>query len=176
MAKVPAPEPTLGKQKAKATTAPAPSKGGRPAYVATEKDRAMVQVMTAGGIEQLAIAGVLGISHVTLRKHFRHGIDTGMAEIAGKVVQSLITMALGQEETANRPAVAPNFNAAKWYTQARLGWSERVVVDDGKLADTPMRVIVELVGDAATPRIEQSAPRAGARLPDGIRKNVQLLG
>jgi hypothetical protein len=134
----------------------------------------MVKVMVAGGIEQLSIAGVLGISHVTLRKYFRREIATAAAEVGAQVVSSLITMAIGQKPAPGRPAVAPNFHAAKWYTQARMGWSEHIVVVDDKPADIPMRVIVELVGEAAPPRVEQPAPRAGSRLSDSAR--VQLVG
>jgi hypothetical protein len=155
---------------------------GRPVYEATDKDRLTVKVMVAGGIEQRAIAGVLGISGPTLRKHFRREIDTGAAEISAQVVSSLITMAIGRpgrratENVAAQPAVPANFNAAKWYSQARMGWTEHIIVDDGKPADTPMRVVVEFVGEAAAPRVDQSAPRTGSRLPDDIRKNVQLVG
>lgn len=171
-------------RKPPSTPQPAPpSRGrGKPLYVPTDKDRLTVRVMVAGGILHNAIADVLGISHVTLRKHFRREIDTASAEIGAQVVSSLITMAIGRPgrpETENapaQPAIPPNFNAAKWYSQARMGWTETIKVDDGKPADTPMRVIVELVGEAAAPRADQSAPRTGPRLPDDIRKNVHLVG
>lgn len=160
-----------------ATALPPPTrKRGQPPYVPTDKDRLTVKVMIAGGIEQAAIASVLGISTPTLRKHFRREIETAAAEIGAKVVASLINMAVGQSAAPGRAALPPNFNAAKWWTQARMGWSERIVVDDGKPSDQPMRVIVELVGDAAAPRTEQSAPRSGSRLSDDMRKNVQLVG
>lgn len=168
MARKPAPQPQA--------VAP-PTRGrGQPQYEPTDKDRLTVKVMVAGGIEQTAIAGVLGISPKTLRKHFRREIETGSAEIGAQVVASVITMAVGQKSAPGRAAMAPNFNAAKWYTQARMGWSEHIVVDEGKRSETPMRVIVELVGDAAAPRVDQSAPSTGSRLPDSIRKNVQLVG
>ena len=151
-------------------------KRGQPPYVPTDKDRLTVKVMVAGGIEQSAIAGVLGIALKTLRKHFRREIETSAAEVAAQVVASLITMAVGQKAAPGRSALPPNFNAAKYYTQARMGWSERIIVDDGKPADTPMRVVVEFVGEAGAPQVEQSAPRTGSRLSDDIRKNVQLVG
>lgn len=152
----------------------------RPEYVPTEKDRLTVKVMVAGEIKQAAIAGVLGISLKTLRKHYRREIDTGAAEIGAQVVSSVITMAIGRparratDKAPAQSAVQPNFNAAKWYTQARMGWTEHIVVDDGKPADTPMRVVVEFVGEAAPARVEQAAPRT--RLADDVRKNVQLVG
>jgi hypothetical protein len=179
----PSPKPRVAAPpKRKAGPAPPTRKRGKPPYEATDKDRLTVKVMVAGGIEQTAIAGVLGIAPKTLRKHFRREITTGSAEISAQVVSSLITMAIGRpgrhatENAAAQPAVPANFNAAKWYSQARMGWSERIIVDDGKPADTPMRVVVEFVGEAAAPRVDQSAPRTGSRLPDDIRKNVQLVG
>jgi hypothetical protein len=110
---------------------PAKRPAHRPPYEATDKDRLTVKVMVAGGIEQDAIAGVLGISSVTLRKYFRREIATGAAEIGAQVVASLITLAVGQKAAPGRPALAANVQAAKWYTQARMGWQERVVVVDG---------------------------------------------
>jgi hypothetical protein len=149
---------------------------GQPAYEATEKDRLTVKVMVAGGIEQAAIAGVLGIAPKTLRKHFRREIDTAAAESGAQVVASIITMAVGQKPAPGRAAIAPNFNAAKWFSQARMAWSEHIVVDAGKPSDTPMRVIVELVGEAAPSRVEPSSQGTGSRLPESIRKTVQLVG
>ena len=154
-------------------------KRGQPPYVPTDKDRLTVKVMVAGGIEQSAIAGVLGIALKTLRKHFRREIETSAAEVAAQVVASLITMAVGQKAAPGRSALPPNFNAAKYYTQARMGWSERIIVDDGKPADTPMRVVVEFVGEAPvsgqSPGVSGQT-RTGSRLSDDIRKNVQLVG
>lgn len=181
--KKPVPKPPARKAKAaKPAPEPAapPTSTGKPAhrppYVPTDKERLTVKVMVAGGIKQVAIAGVLGISGPTLRKHFRREINTAAAEIGAQVVHSLITMAVGQKAAPGRSALPPNFHAAKFYTQARMGWSEHITVDDGKPADTPMRVVVEFVGEAAAPRAEPSAPQSGSRLPDDIRKAVKLVG
>jgi hypothetical protein len=57
-----------------------------------------------------------------------------------------------------------------------MGWTERIVVDDGKPADTPMRVIVKLVGEAAPSRVEPSAPQTGSHLSDTTARVVQLVG
>ena len=191
--KTPVPKPPAHKAKAakpakrmsppKAVAAPppvaiappvTPGKRGQPPYVPTDKERLTVKVMVAGGIEQAGIASVIGVTQErprgidqkTLRKQFRHELEAGEPEMYGRVVAALFSMA----------TTGKNFNAAKWITQARMGWSERIVVDDGKPADTPMRVVVEFVGEAAAPQAEQSAPRSGSRLPDDIRKTVKLVG
>jgi hypothetical protein len=132
--------------------------------VPTDKDRDMVRVMVAGGILQTDIGKVLGISHVTLRKHFRREIDVGAAEIAGRMVQSLVTMALGTETEQ------PNFNAIKWYTQAKMGWSEKVVVEDNRPQNQPMKVQIELMGQPApvAVQVERPTPRVDPRLLDAV--------
>ena len=118
-----------------------------------------------GGIAQVDIARARGISAVTLRKHHRNEIDAGTT--------ALNTIVLIEHVKRIK---AGDFQAIKWWERSRMGWSERIVVDDGKQADTPMRVIVELVGEAAAPRGDQSAPRSGSHLSENLRETVQLGG
>jgi hypothetical protein len=112
------------------------------------------------------IAVAIGTSEPTLRKHYKRDILIGATEIDAQAVATLV----GAMRSGGKEAVV----AAKWWTQSRMGWSESLIVDGGKPADTPMRVIVELVGEVAAPHVEPSAPRFG--LSDTIRKNVQLVG
>jgi hypothetical protein len=122
-----------------------------------------VSAMVAGVIAQVDIARARGISAVTLRKHYRAELTNGMTALNTIVLIELV-----------KRIKAGEFPAMKWWTQSRMGWSERVVVDDGKPADTPMRIIVEFVDEAAPSRVKQSAPRSGSRLSDTAR--VQLVG
>lgn len=147
-------------------TVPAKRAAHRPEHVPTEKSRQTVEVMTAGGIDQVGICAVLGIKSLkSLRKHYRREIDTAIPKIHALVVGAHL-----------KKIQAGDFNAIKWWEQSRMGWTERIIVDDGKPADTPMRVQIEFVGEAGTPQVEQSAPRTGPRLSDEIRRNVQLVG
>lgn len=147
---------------------PAPRKNGRPPYEPNDKDRTMVRLLCAGGITQDRIAEAVGISEPTLRKHYKAELLIGKAQM-----DALAVATLGKAmQRGGKEAVA----AAKWWTQSRMGWSERGIVDDSKPADTPLRIIVELVGDAAPPRVEQSEPRTGSRLSGDVRKNLQLVG
>jgi hypothetical protein len=139
-------------------------KPGLPEHVPTKTGRDMVSVMVAGGIGQEDVARSLSISENTLRKHYRAELDSGAT--------SLNTMVIIEHVKRIK---AGDFQAIKWWQQARMGWSERIVVDDGKPADTPMRVVVEFVGEAGAPRAEQ-AVRTGPRMADDVRKNVQLVG
>ena len=137
-----------------------PAKRGRPAFEPTPMQRETVKVMVAGGIQQPAIAGVLGISEPTLRRHFRKEIANGAAEVALLVVAAHL-----------KRIRAGDMRAIEWWEKSRMGWMERVVVDEGKLADTPLRVVIELVGDAPV-QIEQERPRPSF----DAAKRVQLIG
>jgi hypothetical protein len=127
----------------------------RPPHEPTKVDRDTVLVMASGGIAQVDIARARGISPPTLRKHYRQELAIGATV--------LNTIAITEHVKLIK---AGDFQAIKWWQQARMGWTEHLLVDDGKPADTPMRVVVEFVGEAAAPRADQSAPRTGSRLPD----------
>ena len=139
-----------------------PAKRGRPAFEPTPMQRETVKVMTAGGIQQPAIAGVLGISEPTLRRHFRKEIANGAAEVGLMVVAAHL-----------KRIRAGDMRAIEWWERSRMGWTERGAINEGKLADVPLRVIIELVGDAAPVQIEQERPRR----PDfDATKRVEFVG
>ena len=153
-------KPPARKPVARATPRPSPQLAAkrpahRPAYQPTEKDRLTVTVMVAGGIEQPAIAGVLGITPKTLRKHFRREIDTGAPSMHARVVASLFTMA----------TTGKNVHAAKWITQALMGWSERVVVADGGVDDAATLTDADIEARITRLRRSPAALRA-ARVSD----------
>ena len=133
--------------------APSPAKrpAHRPPHQPTKVDRDTVSVMAAGGIAQVDIARARGISAVTLRKHYRVELSAGMTALNTTVILAHIER-----------IKAGDFPAIKWWEQARMGWTEKAPTTDP--ADQPVRVVVELVGEAAAPCGEQSAPRSGSRL------------
>ena len=117
----------------------APRTGRRislPRWIATPSP-----VMVAGGIAQADIARARGISAVTLRKHYRAELTNGMTAL-----NTIVNIAHIERITAGE------FQAIKCWEQSTMGWSERIVVNNGKPADTPVRVPVEFVGEAAAPR------------------------
>lgn len=128
----------------------------------------MVRLLCAGGITQDRIADAIGVSAPTLRKHYRRDIMVGQAEIDAQAINTLVAAMRG----GGKEAVA----AAIWWTRSRMGWTERTIVDDGRPADTQLRVIVELVGDPPPPRVEQPEPGTGARSWYNPRESVQLVG
>ncbi len=87
---------------------------GRPRYKVTDKDRATVKAMTGYGIKQDDVARVIGISDVTLRKHFAAELDGAIAEANAAVAQSLFQMATKGKQVA----------AAIFWMKARGGWRE----------------------------------------------------
>lgn len=117
-----------------APAAPPVLKRGQPPHVPTEKSRARVTAWSGGGIELAMIAAGLpnptpdnpervGISIPTLKKHYRAELLTGKSMMDGLAISALgAAMQRGGKE-----AVV----AAKWWTQSRMGWSERITVVDG---------------------------------------------
>jgi hypothetical protein len=121
----------------------------------------MVRLMVAGGILQERIAGALGISQETLAKHFRAEIDNGKTQADMQVVSSLYVMATSGE----------NFPASKFWTQARMGWSEKAPPDDD-VAKVPLRVIIELVGSPAPAQVTHQPARSNWKAP----ADIELVG
>lgn len=97
-------------------TAKRPSKGGRPPYEPTERDRQQVKALAAMGAEMFEIAVVMQLSEPTLRKYFAMEIATGGIEANAKVAQSLFKQATA--------AVKPNVTAGIFWMKARAGWRD----------------------------------------------------
>ena len=91
-------------------------KAGRPAFKPTEEQRATVRAMAAYGVPEDDIAKVIGTSGPTLRKHFRHELDTAHAEANAKVAQSLYNKATGDGPNA--------VTAAIFWLKTRAGWKD----------------------------------------------------
>lgn len=92
------------------------NRGGRPQYTPTDKERAQCKALAAMGVPHTDIALVLQISAPTLRRHFRHELDTGIVEANAKVAQSLFKQATDP--------VKPSVVAAIFWLKVRAGWVE----------------------------------------------------
>jgi hypothetical protein len=90
----------------------------KPKHEANERDRRMVRMMVAGGIIYDDIAAAIGISRSSLKTHYKRELKAGGILANAMVVGNLYRHATGDHPNA---AVA----AAKWWTQARMGWSEK---------------------------------------------------
>jgi hypothetical protein len=89
---------------------------GRPEHVPTQKDREIVSFASAIGTPQETIGRLIGISHVTLREHYRDELDLGMARANISVGRNLYRIAMG-----NSPQAAP---AGMFWMKTRAGWRE----------------------------------------------------
>ena len=78
----------------------------------------MVRMMVAGGIIYDDIAAAIGISRSSNKTHYRTELKSGSILTNAMVIANLYRHATGDHPNA---AVT----AAKWWTQARLGWSEK---------------------------------------------------
>lgn len=110
--------------KAKKPRAPRKSgakKPGMPAHEPTQQQRAQVEMLAAYGIKQDDIAKLIGVSDVTLRAHYRNELDLGAAKVTAQVANALVKKALSERPDA--------VNAAKFYLQAKAGWSEKQAVE-----------------------------------------------
>lgn len=141
-------------------------KRGNQDYETNEQHRNLVRLLVAGGITYDRIAAAIDISESTLKRHYRQEIKVGQTEIDLLAVSALVRAMRG----TGKEAVI----AAKWWNQARMGWSEKITIDDPG-ANVPMRVEIELVGSAdgaATPTHRDTGPR----LPAGVLANIDLKG
>jgi hypothetical protein len=140
------------------------SRHGKPTHVPDKASQMRVTVWSGGGIDQALIAQSLGITRPTLVKHYKDELATGKATMDGLAVSALAAAM----QRGGKEAVV----AAKWWTASRMGWTERVIVDDGKPGDTPMRVVIELMGDAPTDQHQPAKSRPGF----DAANLVQLVG
>jgi len=96
--------------------------GGRPPYQPNEKDRRIVENM-ARFVTHDEVALVLGISDETMRKYYRHELDTAKVKTDAAVGQSLILQAVGGVEQDWKQAVTA---ATIFYAKTRMGFKEQV--------------------------------------------------
>jgi hypothetical protein len=91
-------------------------RGGRRRYSPTPKERAQVKTMAGLGVTHDGICAVIGITAPTLRKYFRHELDTGQHEANAQVAASLFRQ-------ATHP-VKPNVIAGIFWMKVRAGWRD----------------------------------------------------
>lgn len=147
-------------RKSRPPPASPPRKRGNQSHVPTDEKRAAVQIMVAAGLLYPAIASAIGVCERTLRNHYREELDNGTAAL------SLIVLNAHVERIK-----AGDMRAIEWWEKARLGWSEKMVVDTGP---QPLRVVVELVGDP--PPAPLTIEHGKTRAPFDVRKHVELVG
>lgn len=110
--------------------------GGRPPHVPTDKDRRIVEMMTAGGITQEGIARVIGISVDTLVKYYREELDTALDKANAQVAGCLFKKATSDDH--------PNsVTAAIFWMKTRGRWKETSALEVGGADGGPLTFVVK---------------------------------
>lgn len=99
-------------------------------HVPTDKTREQVLSASGLGLPQVQIAALLGISDVTLRKHYEKELAVGKATASAQVAKSLYNKAITGDTTA-----------AIWWTKAQMGWGETNTTKVGNIDGTPLEGI-----------------------------------
>jgi hypothetical protein len=88
----------------------------RPYHRPSDVTRKTVMVAVGMGLEQKSISALVGINPKTLRKFYRHELDTGAARANLSVAKSLYGRASGGKDTI----------ASIFWLKARAGWVDTV--------------------------------------------------
>ena len=99
-------------------------------HVPTDKTREQVLSASGLGLPQVQIAALIGISDVTLRKHYEKELAVGKATASAQIAKSLYNK-----------AVAGDTTAAIWWTKAQMGWGETNTTRVGNIDGTPLEGI-----------------------------------
>lgn len=100
---------------------------GRPALVPKADQRKIVESLAAFGVPVTDIAKSIGISPPSIRRLYRHELDTAHIRANAKVAGNLFRMATG----TGREAAA----CAMFWMKTRCGWQERYMFNDRAPAD-----------------------------------------
>lgn len=143
-----------------------PNPVGRPR---AEIDLDVVRRSAGIGCSVNEIAAVLGIGRSTMLKYMALDADIQAAIDEGRD-NGCATLRRFQWHKAE----AGSDTMLIWLGKQMLGQKDKSELTGA--GDGPLRVIVELVGDPAPARVEQSAPQTGYRLSDAVRKSVDFIG
>ncbi len=89
---------------------------GQKPYLPTEDARAQVEAMAGYGVPETDISRVLKIDAKTLRKHYRHELDTAHIRANSAVAQSLFRKAISDGPQS--------VTAAIFWAKTRMGWKD----------------------------------------------------
>ena len=102
---------------------------GRPRYQPSDKERATVKALVGYGMKQLDVCALVGVSPVTLRRHFKVELATGAPTANAAVSQSLHWQATKGRSVA----------AAIWWEKTRMGMSDRLQISGD--ASSPLVIV-----------------------------------
>jgi hypothetical protein len=111
--------------------------------------------MTACGIDQDAITGVLGISKPTLRKYYRRELETALAKANAQIGGKLFSMAMGGD-----------IAAVIFWLKTRARWSERILVEDTAAEDVDPATLTDAEIMKRIAALQRTGPVRRARKGD----------
>lgn len=85
------------------------------AHQPTDETRRLVESSSGLGLPHESIAVLVGIDDKTLRKYYRHELDTGKAKAHGQIAKTLYQKALAGDTTS-----------LIWWTKSQMRWSETI--------------------------------------------------
>lgn len=94
----------------------------------TEADRRTVEAMSSYGIPHEDIGKVIGIDDKTLRKYYRHELDTASAKANAQVAQRLYKKCLDGDTSS-----------MIFWLKTRAKWSESQNINIGGQEDNPIK-------------------------------------
>lgn len=100
-------------------------------FKATSEQRAQVSVLSMVGTPQSEIAKIIGISEMTLRKHFREELDLASSKANAKVGSTLYKMATSGD-------CVP---ATIFWAKTRMGWREKDIEISDK--QSPINLVLK---------------------------------
>jgi DNA-binding transcriptional ArsR family regulator len=128
------------------------AKIGRPPHQPTDKLRGQVEGMAGVGSPRDEIALVLGISENTLRKHYAHELEVGLAKARARARHSLYQLAVDEK----------NVTALIFYAKTQLGMTEKnaldltIHTDPDTLTDAELAAIARRGGRSLVPTEEDT--------------------
>ena len=102
-------------------------------FIPTDDERKEVAKLIGVGVPQADVALVIleGISEPTLRKHFRHELDTAMAKAHGDIAGKIYELALAGDRSL-----------LMFYAKTQMGWKETSVFEGNP--DAPLAIKMDI--------------------------------
>ncbi len=120
-------------------------------YLPTDEDRHEVQLMTAWGLDPEQIGHVMGISRMTVKRHFKPEIKNSLSTTVKKVAGRLYA-----------EAMKGNMTAAIFLLKCRAGWRENASLELTGPGGAPLGAGIAVIELPRNNRLDGPEPPADA--------------
>lgn len=129
-------------------------------HVPDERTRAQVQLAAGFAMPHKMICKLIGLgSDHTLRKHYEHELELGMAMAVFKVSKTLFSQATREKD--------PSLAAAIFFLKCQAGWREKVPLDDPNVRQS-LAELIALSGLTTSGPLDPLDPLAEALRTDVV--------